>query len=209
MHHGINEFARLFAQIETWTWTHISKTWTYIRKTSLAYVSDLEPSEFLLGEGCLPVSSPSLCPVYKRLHFKIKDSCSKCIIYGSLSYRSSDGKESACNVGDPGSIPGLGRSPGGGNGSPLQLSCLENPMDRGAWRATVCGVTRVGYGWVAHATRTLTWPSRYNLHLQALLSLSLLKKKKIFAPYSHWKLWCLASYSEIIASVKGDHAAHW
>ena len=49
------------------------------------------------------------------------------------------GKESACNAGDPGSIPGSGRSPGGGNGNPLQYSCLEKPMDRGAWRATVCG----------------------------------------------------------------------
>ena len=46
----------------------------------------------------------------------------------------SDGKEHACNVGDPGSIPGLGRSPGEGNGNPLQYSHLENPMDRGAWR---------------------------------------------------------------------------
>ena len=45
----------------------------------------------------------------------------------------SDGKASACNVGDPGSIPGLGRSPGEGNGNPFQDSCLENPMDRGAW----------------------------------------------------------------------------
>ena len=45
------------------------------------------------------------------------------------------GKESTCNVGDLGSIPGLGRSPGGGHGNPLQYSCLENPMDRGAWRA--------------------------------------------------------------------------
>ena len=44
----------------------------------------------------------------------------------------SDGKASACNVGDPGLIPGLGRSPGEGNGNPLQHSCLENPMDRGA-----------------------------------------------------------------------------
>ena len=43
----------------------------------------------------------------------------------------SDGKASACNAGDPGSIPGLGRSPGEGNGNPLQYSCLENPMDRG------------------------------------------------------------------------------
>ena len=53
----------------------------------------------------------------------------------------SDGKESACNVGDLGSIPGSGRSPGGGHGNPLQYSCLENPMDRGAWRATVHRVT--------------------------------------------------------------------
>ena len=43
------------------------------------------------------------------------------------------GKESACSVGDLGSIPGLGRSPGEGNGNPLQYPCLENPMDRGAW----------------------------------------------------------------------------
>ena len=50
------------------------------------------------------------------------------------------GKESACNAGDPGLIPGLGRSPGEGNGNPLQYSCLENPMDRGAWWATVCRV---------------------------------------------------------------------
>ena len=50
------------------------------------------------------------------------------------------GKESACNAGDPGPIPGSGRSPGEGNGYPLQYSCLENPMDRGAWRATVLGV---------------------------------------------------------------------
>ena len=53
----------------------------------------------------------------------------------------SDGKEPACNVGDLGSIPGLGRSPGKGHGNPPQYSCLENPMDRGAWRATVHGVT--------------------------------------------------------------------
>ena len=45
----------------------------------------------------------------------------------------SDGKASVCNAGDTGSIPGLGRSPGDGNGSPLQYSCLENPMDGGAW----------------------------------------------------------------------------
>ena len=49
----------------------------------------------------------------------------------------SDGKKSASNAEDPGSIPGLGRSLGAGNGNPLQFSCLENPKDRGAWWATV------------------------------------------------------------------------
>ena len=48
----------------------------------------------------------------------------------------------ACNAGDPGSIPRLGRSPGEGNGNPLQYSCLENPMDRGAWWATIHGVSK-------------------------------------------------------------------
>ena len=56
---------------------------------------------------------------------------------------SSVGKESTCKAGDLGSIPGLLRSPGGGKGNPLQYSCLENPMDRGAWGTTVHGVAKV------------------------------------------------------------------
>ena len=55
---------------------------------------------------------------------------------------SSVGKESACNAGDLGSTPGPGRSSGEGNGNPLQYSCLGNPMDRGAWRATVQGAAK-------------------------------------------------------------------
>ena len=51
-------------------------------------------------------------------------------------------EESACNAGDIGLIPGVGRSPGKGNGNPLQYSCLGNPMDRGAWWATVHGVAK-------------------------------------------------------------------
>ena len=54
----------------------------------------------------------------------------------------SDSKQSACNAGDLGSIPGLGRFAGGGHGNPLQYSVLENPMDRGSWQATVHGVTK-------------------------------------------------------------------
>ena len=64
---------------------------------------------------------------------------------GITSDCSSVSKESACNTGDLGSIPGSGRSPGEGNGNPLQYSCLENPMNRGAWQAIVHGVVRVGH----------------------------------------------------------------
>ena len=55
-----------------------------------------------------------------------------------------DGKESACKAGDLGSVPGLGRSPGEGNGYPHQYSCVDNPIDRGAWPATVHGVSKSG-----------------------------------------------------------------
>ena len=51
-------------------------------------------------------------------------------------------KNPPANAGDAGLIPALGRSPGEGHGSPLQYSCLENPMDRGAWQATVCGAAK-------------------------------------------------------------------
>ena len=68
-------------------------------------------------------------------------------------------KASACNAGNLGSIPGSGRSPGEGNSNPLQYSCLENPMDRGAWRATVHGVTK-SWTWLMQLSMhvwTVTW----------------------------------------------------
>ena len=67
----------------------------------------------------------------------------------------SDGKASAHNVGDLGSIPELGRSFEGGNSNPLQYTCLENPMDRGAWQATVHGVSKSRTRW---ANFTFTYP---------------------------------------------------
>ena len=66
------------------------------------------------------------------------------------------GKSSACNAGGPGSIPGLRRSPGEGNGNPLKYSCLENPMDRGAWQATVLGITRVQHDLATKPPTTTT-----------------------------------------------------
>ena len=80
----------------------------------------------------------------------------------------SDGKEPACNAGDKGSIPWLGRSPREGKGNPLQCSWLRNPMDRGAWWATVCGATELD--------RT----ERLNTHISSLKKkiLTVHRKKK-------------------------------
>ena len=65
--------------------------------------------------------------------------------------------ESACNVGDLGLIPGLGRSPGEGNGNPFQYSCLENSMDRQAWQATVFSLQRVGHDLATQQQQQSTW----------------------------------------------------
>ena len=74
----------------------------------------------------------------------------------------SDGKESARSAEDLASIPGSGRSPGGGDGDPLQYSCLENPMDRGAWQATVHGVEK--------SPKQLKWRSMHAVPMVAVLS---------------------------------------
>ena len=75
------------------------------------------------------------------------------------SLNGSDGKESTCNMGDLGSVSGLGGFPGEGHGNPLQYSCLKNCMDRGAWRATVHGSQRVRHDWATKHTHTC-----YNHH---------------------------------------------
>ena len=70
-------------------------------------------------------------------------------------------KASACNVGDLASIPGSGRSPGEGNGNPLQYSCLENPMDGGAWWARVHRSQRVEHNWVTSFSLSHLWKNSY------------------------------------------------
>ena len=93
----------------------------------------------------------SLYQVAKVLEFSFSISPSSEYL-ALISFRmgfpgSSPGKESACNAGDPSSVPELGRSPGEVNSYPLQYSCLENSMDRGAWQVTIHGIT-IGYDWV-------------------------------------------------------------
>ena len=72
----------------------------------------------------------------------------------------------AVDVRDVGSIPGLGRSPGGGNGNPLQCSCLENSMDRGAWQATVHGVKKSQTGLSTHTMYiSYNWPYEISMYI--------------------------------------------
>ena len=82
----------------------------------------------------------------------------------------SDSKESACDAGGQASIPGSGRSPGGGRGNPLQYSCLENPMDRGVWRAAVLGVSKSQI-----QTERLTFSLPFNINENGLLQTYMLQ----------------------------------
>ena len=98
------------------------------------------------------------------------------------SYGGSEDKASACNAGDPGSIPGLARSPGEGNGNALQYSCLENSMDREAWWARVHGVTK---SWTRLSDFTFTFSQNhvYSInqlckHGDQLLALSHCRQEK-------------------------------
>ena len=98
----------------------------------------------------------------------------------------SDGKASVYNVGDPGLSPGLGRSPGEGNGNPLQYYCLENPMDRGAWQAAVYGVTK---SWTrlsdfTSLVRSLQPPDVLLIHWRVYNSTANTSKGVLFLPPS-------------------------
>ena len=92
---------------------------------------------------------------------------------------SSGSKESACKAGDSSSIPGLGRSPGEGNGKPLQYCCLGNSMDREAWRATVHGVAKTQdmTEWLTHFTHTSSGTISFWSSLAMYLVIAILLKK--------------------------------
>ena len=93
------------------------------------------PCRFSFSETLFQI----FCSIFSELSFTTDNLDTFNIYHGFPG--GSEGKESACSVGDLGLIPGLGRSPGEGNGCPLQYSGMENSMDREAWQATVHGVT--------------------------------------------------------------------
>ena len=94
----------------------------------------------------------------------------------------SDGKESACNTGDPGVTPGSERSPGEGNGYPIQYSCLENPITRGAWRATVDGIAELDTTeQLTHYVKAQYW----ELYICSCLILTIIQRGSRYYFYPH------------------------
>ena len=121
---------------------------------------------------------------------------------------SSVSKESACNTGDPGSVSGLGRSSGERNENPLQYSCLEKPMNRQAWQATVYGFTRIRHD----SNWTTTKPLRYHVYCVYLTLISILdsvhtacgKGPKWFVKTGSELLWVLRLLLLLSCSVLSD-----
>ena len=107
----------------------------------------------------------------------------------------SEVKESACNAEDLGSIPGSWRSPGEGNGNPLQYSCLENPMDRGIWQATVNGVARIGYNLATKRHH------HHHHHLYTIQDGSL--------HVTSWETTFWQPETEMFISIVGSRFQHW
>ena len=127
--------------VSDWKWKSLSCVWL------------CDPKDYrvrgilqarILGWVAVPSSRGSSQPRdWTQVSHIVADSLPSAGVHLHLCFPgSSDNKESACNAGDPGWIPGLGRSPGGGNGNPLQYSSLENPISRGAWQPIVHGVTK-------------------------------------------------------------------
>ena len=117
-----------------WSWKSCEKTWWGENSTAHRMAEKRKVGSFLPCFLIFPSEAPTANMLHNLVSFPLHLPFS--LPQMGQPFGGSAGKEFACNAADLGLIPGLGRSPGEGNGNPLQYSCLENPMDRGAWRAT-------------------------------------------------------------------------
>ena len=131
------------------------------RSLCISYLGSLKILAVLIGMMLMQVFV-WIMPVYSSFPFSFNVDCFLKSFLNLLQYSFClglptwlIGNESPANAGDLGSIPGSGRPPGGGHGNPLQYSCLENPMFRGAWWATVQGSQRVRHAWACTHTLLL------------------------------------------------------
>ena len=142
-----------FQSERVWDWLGPMSScfaWETERWSNLPRVTQISVS---VPEFCLHITSPSKNSKEERLGGRAGCQCR--VYRAALEGPGGSGsKESACNVGDPGWIPGSGWSPGEGNGNPLQYSCLGNLMNRGAWRATVLRTKGVGHDWETNTLRS-------------------------------------------------------
>ena len=112
-------------------------------------------------------------------------------------------KESSCNAGNPGSIPRWGRFPGGRHGIPLQYSCLENPMDRGAWRATVHRVTKillkqqVHMSWCSSFLCFISLQRGFSVHIVSEADISLQSRRHVSSCLNPRHCWVIIIHSFI------------
>ena len=127
------------------------------------------PTEVHCSQPCLSCSSWWHLSLHFMHSFLLI--CQLCSAYYVLGFPGgSDSQESAYNLEDLGLSPGLGRSPGRGNGYSLQYSCLENPMHRGAWQGTVHGSQRAGHNWVTNTfTFTIKLPMTFFTELEQII----------------------------------------
>ena len=130
----------------TKSWTHLKRLSTTQHRIGKGFPDSSDGREPACNTGDLGSTSGWGRSREEWNGYPLQCSCLECIAIGLWWKKGFPGglhsKESACNAGDLGLIPGLGRSPREGNGNPLQYSCLGNPMDRGAWWATVHGVAK-------------------------------------------------------------------
>ena len=123
-------------------WASLYSTWNYTQYLVATYKGEKSEKESSCVYGWVCMCVCAYVSVYLFMGF----------------FSDSDSKESACNVKGLGSIPGLGRSPGEGNENPLQYSCLENPMDQGAWWVTAHGVAKIDTtNWATEKQQCLFW----------------------------------------------------
>ena len=146
----------MFSSILGLYWLESSRYSSVLTITNVFWHCQMSPIKITFSWESLPCGSWTT----RSIHFRNQKEIFSSGHYGKDFPGDSDSKESAYSAGDWGSVPESGRSSGEGHGNPLQCSCLENSMDRGAWQAAVHGSQRVRHHWAASTFTFFSWESQ-------------------------------------------------